>query len=288
MIEKPFGNIATAIAFSPNMEANIAESVRIKQSLGERLILIHIGDRTPEEEQLLSEVLGRQQVNQEEIVLVWEEGDPVTAILKACTEHKVDLLIAGALPREGLLKYYIGSVARRLVRKSDCSILLMTHPNQFKSSCRRIVVNGLDHPKTPITIETAIKVGVHFRSSEIVIVEEVVPARVGKRVEDDKSLEEVNQAKKSIQEKENQRINTILQGIDIPSDIKVSEKCIFGKRGYTIGHFTQQFNADLLVMNSPDTKLGFLDRVFTHDLEYILSELPSDLLIVHSSERPHS
>ena len=128
----------------------------------------------------------------------------------------------------------------------------------------------------------------HFRSSEIVIVEEVVPARVGKRVEDDKSLEEVNQAKKSIQEKENQRINTILQGIDIPSDIKVSEKCIFGKRGYTIGHFTQQFNADLLVMNSPDTKLGFLDRVFTHDLEYILSELPSDLLIVHSSERPHS
>ncbi|MGB0178231.1 MAG: universal stress protein, partial [Owenweeksia sp.] len=216
--------------------------------------------------------------------LIWEEGDPVSAILDVCSKHQIDLLIAGALPREGLLKYYIGSVARRLVRKSNCSILLMTHPSQMQTQCRKIVVNGLDHPKTPKTIETAFKVGAHFNSAELVIVEEVEPARVGKRVEDDKSLEEVNQAKRDIQNKENQRINTILAGIEKPEQLRVSQKCIFGKRGYTIGHFTQQFNADLLVMNSPDTRLGFLDRVFTHDLEYVLSELPSDILIVHSSE----
>lgn len=284
MLPKPFKTIATAIAFSPNMEANIAESMRIRDALGDKLILIHIGDRSTEDQKILEEVLQKQAIDNDKVKLVWEEGDPVTAILSVCKEHNVDLLVAGALPREGLLKYYIGSVARRLVRKSNCSILLMTHPSQVKTHCQKIVVNGLDHPKTPYTIEKAIQVGEHFNSSSLVIVEEVVPGKVGKRVEDDKSLEEVNQAKKDIQKKENKRINSILEGIEKPERMRVSQKCIFGKRGYTIGHFTQQFNADLLVMNSPDTRLGFLDRVFTHDLEYILSELPSDILIVHSSE----
>jgi hypothetical protein len=65
----------------------------------------------------------------------------------------------------------------------------------------------------------------------------------------------------------------------------VKEHCIFGKKGYSIGHFAETSKADLLMVNSPDTKLGFLDRVFTHDLEYILSDMPCDILIVHSTRK---
>jgi hypothetical protein len=32
-------------------------------------------------------------------------------------------------------------------------------------------------------------------------------------------------------------------------------------------------------MNAP-TNIGILDRIFPHDIEYILSELPTDVLIV--------
>ncbi len=278
---KPFKTIAMTVAVSPNLEANIAEALRVKEALGQRLILIHIGERTAKGEEKLKEVFEKYQIDQENTDLIWKNGDQVNAILKVCAEKKVDLLVASATPREGLLKYYRGSIARGLVRKSNCSILLMTYPNELKSKYPKIVVNGLDHPKTAYTIEMAIRVGECFQSTELVIAEEVVPSRVAKHMEDDKNLE---QAKKGIQKKEAKRIENILTGIKMPERLKVSQKYLFGKPGYSIGHFTEQFQANLLVMNSPDTKLGFLDRVFTHDLEYILSELPSDLLIVHSSE----
>ena len=54
---------------------------------------------------------------------------------------------------------------------------------------------------------------------------------------------------------------------------------IFGKRGYSIGHFAQVARADLLIMNGPK-KSGFKDRLFPHDLEHILTELPTDVLII--------
>lgn len=57
---------------------------------------------------------------------------------------------------------------------------------------------------------------------------------------------------------------------------------IDGKPGYVITQYAREQKADLLVLNSPDTKLNLIDRVFPHDIEYALADLPCDLLIVHS------
>ena len=284
MKDKLFKTIATAISFSPNMEANIAESLRVRDMLGEKLLLIHVGDKETESEEDIVNAMQRCGCSTNEVELIWESGDPVDAILKVAEERDVDLIVAGAQPREGLLRYYMGSVARRLVRKSNCSIMLLTKPSQSKRHCGRIVVNGLDHPKTPHTIKTAVKLAEQVGASQLVIVEEVEPSRIGTKVEDTESLQKAREAQQRIEKEEQQRMNDILGNSAATSKIPISQKCIFGKKGYTIGHFAETTCADLLVMNSPDTKLGFLDRVFTHDLEYILSELPSDLLIVHSQK----
>jgi len=66
--------------------------------------------------------------------------------------------------------------------------------------------------------------------------------------------------------------------------MEISEQHVFGKKGYTISHYAKAKRADLLVVNSPDTRLGFLDRIFKHDLEYILADLPTDVLIVHHTK----
>ena len=65
-------------------------------------------------------------------------------------------------------------------------------------------------------------------------------------------------------------------------DVKVIDKVIKGKPGYAISKFSKDKKADLLVINSPDTHLNVFDRIFTHDIEYILADLPCNLLIVHS------
>ncbi len=288
MLEKPFNTIVTAIAHSPNLEANIFESIRIKNALGNKLILVHVGPKTDADNNLFLSIIKEAGGSNNDVEIVWREGDPVDVILELAKEIKADLLIAGALPREGLLRYYMGSIARRLVRAPDChcSILLMTNPQKVKNNCSKIVVNGLDHLKTPETIKTAIKVASNLKAKELIIIEEVEPSKIGARAEDDLSLKKLNIAKKRIQGDEAKRIDSILNEVDKPENLSIIKKCIFGKKGYTIGHFAETSRADLLVMNNPDTKLGFLDRVFTHDLEYILSELPCNLLIIHS-KRPN-
>lgn len=261
---KPFKRIATAITFSDKMEARINESLRIRDMIGEKLFLIHIGQKTASYEARLEEVLKKAGEDSSKLEIVFEDGDPVNAILKVCREKKIDLVIAGAQPREGLLKYYIGSVARRLVRSSDCSILLMTRPSKLKNTCGRIVVKHNDHPKSDYTIKTALQVAIDFGSDKLIIAEE---------------------GPQEPSESRGQKIMDKLKGIPVAGKPEVSVKPVGSKKGYGISNFTQTQQADLLVLNSPDTKLGFLDRVFTHDLEYVLSELPSDLLIVHSTSR---
>ena len=56
---------------------------------------------------------------------------------------------------------------------------------------------------------------------------------------------------------------------------------IFGRRGYSIGHYARVVRADLLVMNAQEES-SFLQRFYPKDLEHILAELPTDVLIVQS------
>lgn len=282
MLKKPFKKVATAVAFSPNIEANIGESIRLCDSLGEELLLIHVGDYSKADELRLLEIIQMKGGDANAINLVWEAGDPADVLLKVADENGVDLLIAGAIPKEGLLRYYKGSIARKLVRRANCSILLMVNPSQLKSHCGKIVVNGIEHPKTPYTIKTAISVADKLEVSELVIVEEVSERAINTRIEDDSSLQKSQMIQQEIEVKEQNRIERLLYELEYDKSLDIYQNVVFGKPGYCINHFAESSCADLLIMNSPDTKLGLLDRVFTHDLEYVLSELPCDLLIVHS------
>jgi hypothetical protein len=91
-------------------------------------------------------------------------------------------------------------------------------------------------------------------------------------------LRKANIAKERLSTREDQRVKHILETIN-NKNITVKTQSIFGKRGYSIGHYAKVKRADLLIMNAPN-KLGFFDRIFPHDIEYILSELPTDVLIV--------
>jgi len=270
------------IGLSPSLIANVKEAARLCELLGDQITFVHVSDgksdlRLAIEKQV--EEIGELGVEHQ---FLWKEGDVASVILEVCEEQKADLLLAGALPREGLLRYYMGSIARQLVRKSNCSILLLTQPLLYPKAYRHIVVNGAPHPKTDYTIHKTLEVSEALAASMLHIVEEIPPNKKTRRAADDDEAARCSRWRHLIEEREQHRINLSLRDTDIPN-LAIETKIIFGKPGYSIGHFTQTSGAELLVLNSPDTKLGFIDRVFTHDLEYILSELPSDLLIVHSS-----
>ena len=157
-------------------------------------------------------------------------------------------------------------------------MLLLIKPSEERVPCKHIVVNGLHHEKTQETISTAFSFSENLGCKRITIVEEISQAEIDIKVNDDVSLRKANIKKERIKQREDIRVKNILKGIDC-SDIVANTQSIFGKRGYSIGHYAKVKRADLLVMNSP-TKTSFLDRFFPHDIEFILSDLPTDLLIV--------
>ena len=65
--------------------------------------------------------------------------------------------------------------------------------------------------------------------------------------------------------------------------LKWETQSIFGSRGYSIGHYARIVRADLLIMNAQE-KPRFYHRFFPQDLEHILAELPTDVLIIQSKK----
>lgn len=278
----PFTTVATAIAFSPYAEANLHESARIANMLNAKLVLIHVGLETPQKLERLELLVSQTEIDSGRVKIEFREGDPVKSILDSCAENNVSLLIAGAMKKENLLKFYTGSIARKLCRQATCSILLLTDRSVIRSQCKQIVVSGEDNKKTESTIRTANYFGKLLGAKHITIVDEIDPKESGDLADDDAQLEATAKKRQELKLKELERMKSIEKVLERDGALDVNHKCIFGKAGYTIGHFAAANRADLLIMNAPDRKLGFMDRVFTHNLEYVLSDLPCCLMIVNS------
>ncbi|WP_019670837.1 universal stress protein [Eudoraea adriatica] len=277
----PFKRILFGFAFSPSLEINILETSRLAHFFNAKLILLHVGKKTEEKSGVVNALLEKIDYPDDAVEVQWEEGKPVSVILEACTKYKIDLLVLGALQHENRYRFYVGSIARNLTRKVNCSVLLLIKPSAERVPCRHIVVNGLDAPETPVAILDAFYAANALGAQQITIVEEIRQKEVHVTVEDDRSLMKANIMKERLKHREDSRVRKILKTLPeaFLKNIKIKTQSIFGKRGYSIGHYAEIVRADLLVMNAPK-KTGLLDRIFKHDLEYILSDLPTDLLII--------
>ncbi len=270
--------ILIGIAFSPNLKPNIFEAIRMANMFGAQLVGVHVGEKTNKKQNQLADLILEAPKLKYPIKTVWQKGKPVDVILNTAVNEKIDLLVLGALQQENLYKYYVGSVARELTRKASCSVLLLIKPSVERVKCNHIVVNGLKDKRTTETIEASFLVSKALECKRITIVEEISQKEIEVKVSDDYSLRKANINKEKLKRREDSRVNKILGNISTDG-ISVKIQSIFGKRGYSIGHYAKVKRADLLVMNAP-SKTSILDRIFPHDIEYILTELPTDVLIV--------
>ena len=270
--------ILIGIAFSPNLKPNIFEAIRMANMFGAQLVGVHVGEKTNKKQNQLADLILEAPKLKYPIKTVWQKGKPVDVILNTAVNEKIDLLVLGALQQENLYKYYVGSVARELTRKASCSVLLLIKPSVERVNCNHIVVNGLKDKRTTETIEASFLVSKALECKRITIVEEISQKEIEVKVSDDYSLRKANINKEKLKRREDSRVNKILGNINTEG-ISVKIQSIFGKRGYSIGHYAKVKRADLLVMNAP-SKTSILDRIFPHDIEYILTELPTDVLIV--------
>ena len=278
----PFETIGVAIAFSSSrLEAVLAEAKIMAECFHARLLLIHIGEQTPAKEATLRDILARLGFDALEVKTIWQQGNPVKSLLAICKQNLVDLLILRAKRREKGLSYYLGSVVRGLSRAAKCSLLLLTEPEINGTPFKRLVVSGVQHPKTICTIKTLNYFAKGVGAQEIMVVTESDQQGLAMAMAYDSTANQSTNVKEQLSSEEAKQLHALVCRC-APCEIKVSEELVLGRPGFAIRQYAEKVNADLLVINSPDAKYGLIDRIFTHGMEYILENLPCNLLIVHS------
>ena len=277
----PFETIAAGVAFSPKLEAVLTEAKELADTFKARLLLIHVGPHTAEKEAALMELCANLGIDREAKV-IWGSGEPVATLLETCKRHVVDLLILGARRRENVLRHYLGSVARGLCRRAKCSLLLLCEPRLSTTRFRSLVVDCVDHPKTPATIATTLYFAGAVKAGQVRFVRELDPS--GQAAAPGNGADGKGQGEQQLLA-ERDKLQHLAEQYDGPGRT-IHTAAISGRPGFTIRKYAEENQADLLVIHSPDEPYRLMDRIFTHDLEFILEDLPSNILIVHSRPEP--
>ena len=285
MKKRNFKTLLIGFAFSPNLKANVFEATRLAYYFNAKLFFLHVGEKTKAKENTFLDILKLPKESPEKIEILWEKGDPVNVILSTCVRYKIDLLLLGALKRENVLKFYMGSIARKITRKASCSVLLLIDPSIERKPSQHAVVNAFESPQTEPTINAAFHFASDLNINKITLVEEINRSEHDLDVYDDKSLRRATLKKEKIKRREYSRVNQILKKIpkSYKDNIKIISQSIFGTRGYSIGHYAKLVRADVLIMNASETKKTFLSKFFPKDLDYILRELPTNVLIIQNT-----
>jgi nucleotide-binding universal stress UspA family protein len=276
-----FHKIALALAFSPRTQALLAEVARLKNLWNAELILIHVGDYGDREKLLLNEFLASVNLSLDKDVRVcWEQGKPSERILATCKKENVDLLVAGALKQENLVQYYLGTIARKILRKARCSVLMLTDPSNKPAPFRNIVVNTEDSAYVEDAVRIACAIGIKDKAQWLHVVREIKLYGLTMSSSDQHSEAEYENLRQSLVKDEIDTVEKLLK--DIPHEgLKVNIKMLSGKSGFELAKFAQRKHADLLVVGASPRRFSLFDRVFPHGLEYIFADMPCNLLVIH-------
>jgi nucleotide-binding universal stress UspA family protein len=278
-----FNKIALGVAFSPTAEAMLCETARLAKSLHGELLLIHVGDRTSDNEQKISAMMDKCGLHKDQTSIVWGTGDPAKVILESCKKFQVDLLVTGALKKENLVQYYVGSVARKVLRKANCSVLTIVNPSQEERPYKNVVVNAEDSSYIREAIVTACQFVPREQGAWVHIVRELKLYGLTMAANDQYTESEYDDMRQGLVKQEVIKVEEIMQRVP-HEGIRINIKMVSGKSGFELPRFAERKHADLLVVGAPNRRFSFFDRIFPHDIEYILADLPCNLLVVQPNK----
>jgi nucleotide-binding universal stress UspA family protein len=274
----PFKTILTAIAYSPRLEANLNEAARFCNLLGAKWILVHAGEKTTEKERKLLNIINALPYSLSPKI-IWEEGSPVEIVLENCEKFSVDLIIAGAMQRENLLKFYVGSISREICRKASCSVLLLTEPKSANNPLHKILASAPSNDEANVVIETAAYVAKNYKDCELTIAKEQRVHRLVTSLSESGG-ENIDHYKDKSLLFEKEMLADDLKKCSNLGEINYKSVVLDGKPGYAINNYARKIGADMLCVAGKEKQGTILDRIFTNDLEYILEDIPCTFLIV--------
>ncbi|MEO6847330.1 MAG: universal stress protein [Chthoniobacterales bacterium] len=132
--------IAVASTFSPRFLSVLAEAARLAKGFEGSLHIIHAAEQTAEKETRFREGFATVGLPENTPVFWVNASTPMEAILSAVEHQGIEILIAGALEREPEHRNFTGNVARNLLLKCHCDLVLLTRPEKTSLSVARIAL----------------------------------------------------------------------------------------------------------------------------------------------------
>lgn len=274
-----FNKLGLAITFSPTGKALLKETKRLKDLFEARLVLIHVGEKNSETERNLNEIIDNAGIIPDTVEVIWTQGDPAHAILNSSKNAGVDLLIAGALEKEKLIKYYIGSVARKIMREASSSSLILTEPTLNPQPFKKFYVSTDLSPESERTIKLSYTFAQLEEAEEFVVISDYNTPGLASTILDSASMDEIQNTKNLWQAEEEENLKLFVKELNLKG-LKTRTVSLYGKEGWEASNYARENNADIFAVTAPQKRLKFIDRLFHHELEYSFENLPSNLLII--------
>jgi len=274
MIDPPYRTVAVASTFSPRFLQVLAEAKRIRDRLASQLHLIYVGQRDEETTRKFSSAL-RQLDLPADSTVHYHDGDPAVAILEAARANGIDLIVAGALEKEAVLRQFLGNVARRLVREATCSVMLFTKPDDDPKPLCRIVLMAEYSEHGRAALHKALRLAVLEQCERLYVVRVYTTFDAARAKARKKSAKAANQPARTLEEEE----TALEQFIDSagPTDVPIEARCIRGNTGYAVLDFVQSVEAVLLVVPvDPGTSAGGLPA----HVAWVTDVIPCNLWVI--------
>ena len=270
--------ILACLALSPRAQAVAGEALTLARALNAEILFVHAGEDTPAtragvERALLSVAPQGSPLPR----YVIREGAPHAVVAEVAGEEEPDLVLAGALEREGLVEGLFGSVARRIVRGVPRSVLLITAPVRQGSPFRDVVVNVAFDDASRAMLEFAIPflrragaAAIHF------VYESDTYDRIAGRVRSAESEPDIDEAA-LMRTSLLVQLRSFVEEFDL-TGIEVETLVLDGAEGLETVDHARRTDADLLVFPAPARPLRFWDRFLKHPTEVVMERLPCAIL----------
>lgn len=275
-----FKRALIAAAFSPRLPVILNESYDLLKAIKAVPTIIHVGEDTSVTREKLSAAVLGSLFQDQAIEILIKPGNAVDVIVKEAKRLKVDLIVAGALKKVRLLTYYMGSIARQLANKAPASLLLFTDPKESPEPFKKIQCAVEYDRDAKLAVEVAVEFVKKTGSEDLYFSHSFrVPEWEGKSKLPTDS-KEIRRVYHSEDRKLIQQLNKW-----ITSEIQFNAQCLYEKSYHTTLDFAKDIEADLLVMPGPGNRDSLWDRIFPHDTEKAMQNLPCSILFTRRPKK---
>ncbi len=236
---------------------------------------VHVGACEDSDAQILQDQLRAQNLPPESLEILIDPN-PSRALLHHVRSTRPVLVVLGAPPSESAVRDLIGSTARRLSLRAECSVLIISTQGRPPTRWQTVVID-VEYSESGGTMAAwAVQIAPHlvrdprfiFAHQESVHLSQAEhqspftwsPQSLGRLPADAYQLANF--------------VDSVHEGAINPEAV-----ILRGRPGADIASFARDVGCDLMVLRAPVRPLGIISRLLSHPVRLALSELPCSVLL---------